>query len=183
MITHRLSFADSAIIYTEPYSDHRGLFTRFFCVDELSEFIGNRSIINVNFSRSVKSGCVRGMHFQRPPHEEIKFVRCIRGKIFDVIVDIRRKSPTYLKWCSEELSADNMKMIVVPEGFAHGFQVLEDNSELLYLHTSHYHPESEGGILYSDPALNIHWPNEITDVSDRDRLYPVIDENFQGFLL
>ena len=181
MITHRLSFADSAIIYTEPYSDHRGLFTRFFCVDELSEFIGNRSIINVNFSRSVKSGCVSGMHFQRPPHEEIKFVRCIRGKIFDVIVDIRRKSPTYLKWCSEELSADNMKMIVVPEGFAHGFCVLSDEADIIYYCSREYAPETERNILWNDPSIAISWPVKEPLLSAKDSAGKLLSEAENNF--
>ena len=183
MLIHQIPPVNAALVEAMPFSDHRGIFARFFCSRELSEILGDRSIVNVNFSRTVKKGSVRGMHFQKPPHSEMKFVRCIKGEVYDVIVDIRPNSPTFLKWYGEVLTADNMKMLVVPEGFAHGFQILEENSELLYLHTAFYTPEAEGGVLHNDPTLNIAWPLEITDLSDRDRLYTPIGNDFEGIEL
>ena len=183
MIIQQTPLADAVVINTEPFRDHRGQFARFFCDRELASVLGGRSIVNVNFSRTTKKGTVRGMHFQRVPHQEMKLVRCIRGSVFDVIVDIRPQSDTHLRWYSEILTADTMNMLVIPEGFAHGFQTLADNSELLYLHTGFYNPLAEGGIAYNDPSINIQWPLEIADISERDRDFPVIDHSFQGALV
>lgn len=168
------------VIDTSAFIDHRGAFARWFCEDELAEVIGNRHIKNVNFSRTVKKGSVRGMHFQRPPKSEMKMIRCINGRILDVVVDIRLGSPTYLNHFSVELSAENMKMIVVPEGFAHGFQSLEDNSEIMYLVTEFYSPECEGGLRYNDPELKINWPLNVADISDKDAGHKLIDGTFKG---
>ena len=168
------------VIDTSAFIDHRGAFARWFCEDELAEVIGNRHIKNVNFSRTVKKGSVRGMHFQRPPKSEMKLIRCINGRILDVVIDIRLGSPTYLRHFSVELSAENMKMIVVPEGFAHGFQSLEDNSEIMYLVTEFYSPECEGGLRYNDPELKINWPLNVADISDKDAGHKLIDGTFKG---
>lgn len=168
------------IIETSAFIDHRGAFARWFCEEELSEILGNRHIKNVNFSRTVKKGSIRGMHFQRPPKSEMKMIRCVRGRILDVVVDIRDGSPTFLKHFAVELSAGNMKMIVVPEGFAHGFQSLEDNSEIMYLVTEFYSPECEGGLRCTDPKLNITWPLDIADISDKDANHKLIDGTFKG---
>lgn len=183
MRIEKLPLSGAALIETEPIADHRGVFARFFCEKELSELIGDRHFVNVNFSRTLKKGAIRGLHFQRPPQAEMKFVRCIRGAVYDVIVDIRRDSPTFLKWFGIELSADNMKMLCVPEGFAHGFQVLEESSEMLYLHSEFYSKEHEGALNYSDPVLAILWPLEITDISERDRNHKTIGDDFQGVIL
>jgi len=174
MIIHKTSLIDAVLVEATPFSDHRGIFARFFCSRELYEVLDGRSIVNVNFSRTVKKGSVRGMHFQRPPHAEMKFVRCIRGEVYDVIVDIRPDSPTFLKWHGEILSAENIKMLAVPEGFAHGFQALEPNSEILYLTTEFYDTPTEGGLRYNDPVLAIQWPLPVTDISEKDNSHSLL---------
>lgn len=171
---------DLYVVETDPFVDHRGAFARWFCEAELAEIIGSRRIKNVNFSRTTKAGSVRGMHFQRPPHAEMKMVRCIRGKILDVVVDIRKDSPTFLQHYGVELSAENMKLFVIPEGFAHGFQSLEDDCEIMYLVTEFYSPESEGGLRYNDPALCIAWPLNVSDISEKDGRHPLITSEFTG---
>ena len=168
------------IIETNAFIDHRGAFARWFCEEELAEVLGNRHIKNVNFSKTVKKGSIRGMHFQKPPRAEMKLVRCIRGRILDVVVDIRAGSPTFLQHYSVELLAENMKMFAVPEGFAHGFQSLEDDSEIMYLVTEFYSPESEAGLRFSDPALKIEWPLSVTDISVKDAGHPLVNDNFVG---
>lgn len=183
MKIEKLPLCGAAVIEAEPFTDHRGVFARFFCEKELSELIGDRHFVNVNFSRTLKKGAIRGLHFQHPPKAEMKLVRCIRGSVYDVIVDIRKDSPTFLKWFGIELSADNMKMLCVPEGFAHGFQVLEESSEMLYLHSEFYSKEHEGALNYSDPLLAIAWPVELADVSERDKNHKMIDDDFRGVIL
>ncbi|MFA0823881.1 MAG: dTDP-4-dehydrorhamnose 3,5-epimerase [Methanomethylovorans sp.] len=180
MIIEKLELSGAAIVHAEPFVDHRGVFARFFCEKELSEIIDDRHFVNLNFSKTLKKGAVRGLHFQYPPIAEMKLVRCIRGSVYDVIVDIRKNSPTFLKWYGVELSAENMKMICIPEGFAHGFQALEESSELIYLVSSFYSPEFEGGLNYNDPVLGINWPENVTDISDKDSKYPFIEDKFNG---
>lgn len=165
------------------YFDQRGEFLRAYCQSELGELIGKRQIMQINVSQTFSVGAVRGMHYQRPPQAEMKLIRCVKGKVWDVAVDLRAGSPTYLQWHAEELSAVNAKMLIIPEGCAHGFQVLEENSELLYLHTAVYSPEAEGGVRHNDPRINIQWPLEITDLSERDLNHPLIDDSFGGVLL
>ncbi len=161
----KLKISGAAVIDAETFIDQRGVFARFFCEKELSEIIGDRHFVNVNFSRTLKKGAIRGLHFQYSPKAEMKLIRCIRGAVYDVIVDIRKDSPTFLHWFGVELSAENMKMICAPEGFAHGFQVLEEPSEMLYLHSEFHSKDHEGALNYSDPMLAIEWPLEPTDVS------------------
>lgn len=180
MIINELPLKNAAVIETEPFVDTRGLFARFFCKRELDDVCNGREIVSVNFSRTLKKGAVRGLHFQYPPQCEIKFARCICGAVYDVIVDVRSGSPTFLQWFGIELSADNMKMILIPEGFAHGFQTLEDNAEMLYLHTAHYAPEFEGALHYQDPVLNITWPLKVTEISGKDRNHALINPDFKG---
>jgi dTDP-4-dehydrorhamnose 3,5-epimerase len=172
MLIHPLPLAGSALIDAEPFEDHRGLFARFFCTRELARLLGDRQIVNINLSRNHHPGTIRGMHFQHPPHQEMKLVRCLRGAVFDVLVDLRPESPSFLMWHGEVLSAANMKMLCLPEGFAHGFQVLEPDSEMLYLHTAFYAPEAQGGLRYDDPSLGIDWPLEVTEISRRDASHP-----------
>lgn len=169
------------VVETDAFVDHRGAFARWFCEGELADIIGNRHIKNVNFSRTVKTGSIRGMHFQKPPKAEMKLIRCIRGRILDVVVDIRAGSPTFLQYYAVELSAENMKLFVIPEGFAHGFQSLEDNSEIMYLVTEFYSPENEAGLRFSDPAFNIEWPLEIADISTKDAVHTLVSEYDGGF--
>ncbi len=175
MIVHSLPLAGAMLVDAEPFSDNRGIFSRFFCSRELASVIENRQIVNVNFSRTSRKGSIRGMHYQRLPYQEMKLVRCIRGAVFDVIIDIRPDSSTFLRWHAETLSASNMKLLVVPEGFAHGFQTLEEESELLYLTTAFYEQGAEGGLRYDDPVLGINWPLTVCDVSEKDASHPLLD--------
>jgi dTDP-4-dehydrorhamnose 3,5-epimerase len=168
------------IIELEPRRDDRGLFVRTFCKREFSEINHSKEFVQCNQSISVQKGTLRGMHFQVPPSAEIKLIRCIRGKVFDVIIDLRKDSPTFLEHIEVILSEENMNMIYVPEGFAHGFQTLEDNSQMMYHHTEYYTPENERGLNFNDPAFHISWPLEPFNVSEKDQKYPFIDNNFKG---
>ena len=163
--------------------DHRGEFARLFCSEALAVAQGERRVVQINISRTRTIGAIRGMHFQCPPKAEAKWVRCIRGKVFDVAVDLRHGSPTFLRWHAVELDAERMNAIFIPEGCAHGFQVLEADSELLYLHSESYSPAHEAGLRYDDPMLSIRWPLPVTDLSERDLSHPLIDDTFQGIKL
>ncbi len=171
------------VVDADKFIDRRGVFTRCYCEKELSALIGNRRIVQVNLSRTLALGAVRGLHFQHPPYSELKLVRCIKGRVWDVAVDLRASSHTFLRWQAVELSSEDANMIVIPEGYAHGFQTLEADSELMYLHTAFYEPTAEGGILYNDPSINIQWPVAVTEISDRDRQHPCIGRDFQGIRL
>lgn len=168
------------VVESTTFVDARGAFSRLYCEKELAPLVDQRRIVQVNHSRTVTVGAVRGLHFQNPPHGEMKMVRCLKGRVWDVAVDIRKGSETYLHWHAEELTPANGKMMVIPEGCAHGFQVLEPESELLYLHTSFYTPEAEGALRYDDPSVGINWPLTVTDISPRDLQHPLINENFVG---
>ncbi len=174
---------DAFIVEPEPFEDTRGRFARVFCQNELQSILHGKNIVQINHSLTRQKGAIRGMHFQYPPRAEIKIVKCMRGSIYDVIIDLRRNSPTLLQWHGEVLSAENMKMIYVPEGFAHGFQALEENTELLYLHTEFYSPQNEGAVRYDDPLINIQWPMEITDISEKDQNHPLLSQDFEGIVL
>jgi len=171
------------VIESEPFRDSRGLFVRLFCQDGLKEIIKNISISQINYSLTIEKGSIRGLHFQYPPKAEVKMVRCLSGSVFDVIVDIRHNSPTLLKWHSEIISADNMKMMYIPKGFAHGFQTLEPNCTLLYLHSEPYDPSCEGALRHNDPMLGIKWPLTTTLVSDRDFNHPLLTSDFSGLVI
>ena len=162
------------------HSDTRGSFARLFCESELRDILGERRIVQINHSRSTLAGTVRGLHYQRGPHAEMKFVQCLKGRAWDVVVDLRAGSRTFLRWRSEELAGDTSRMIVVPEGCAHGFQTLEANTELLYLHTEFYNRESEAGVAATDPLIGISWPLETTTISEKDAAYPPLPTGFQG---
>jgi len=167
----------------EPRGDERGRFTRLFCARELAEIGHVKPIVNVNHSYTQKAGTIRGMHFQHAPDCEIKIVKCVRGAIWDCIVDIRKDSPTFLQWTALELTDNNHRMIYVPEGFAHGFQSLTDDVEIIYFVSNFYAPNNEAGLRFDDPALNIQWPVEVTEVSARDREHTLINDSFQGVTL
>ncbi len=162
------------------HKDERGAFFRVFCEDELKEIFKEKNIKQVNHSVTSIKGTVRGMHFQYAPDTEVKMVKCIKGKAFDVVVDIRRGSKTFLQIFSIELSEENKKMVYIPEGFAHGFQTLKDDTELLYFHSNIYAPRNEGALNIKDPLLNINWPLDILNLSDRDAEHSFIDANFKG---
>lgn len=168
------------VIETSPVSDNRGSFARLFCAEELRDLMGSRHVVQINQSRTRAVGAVRGLHYQRPPHAEMKLVRCVRGRVWDVAVDLRAGSPTFLKWHAEELTPQNARMLVIPEGCAHGFQALEADSELVYLHTAFFEPAAEGGIQPEDPMLGIRWPLPIAELSARDQNHPLLTPNFGG---
>lgn len=163
--------------------DHRGFLSRFYCAEEFHAAGVTKPIAQINHSMTRLKGAVRGLHFQYPPHAEIKIVSCLKGEIFDVAVDLRRGSTTFLQWHGEILSTANRKSMLIPEGFAHGFQTLTEDCELIYLHTAAYCPEAEGALNVTDPKLNIVWPQRLGDISDRDRKHPFIDQDFQGVVL
>ena len=171
------------VVESKGFLDRRGTFTRLFCERELATAIGERHIVQINHSLTVTRSAVRGMHFQHPPHAEMKLVRCIRGRAWDVAVDLRANSPTLLQWHAEELTPQNNRMLIIPEGCAHGYQALEANSELIYLSTAFYTPEKEGGVLATDPLLDIHWPLSIAEQSTRDQQHPPLTPDFTGFTL
>ena len=168
------------VVETTPLQDKRGTFSRLFCGIDLASVICEKRIVQINLSHTYSEGAVRGMHYQRAPHAEIKMVRCLNGRVWDVAVDLRQGSPTFLQWHAKELTPDNGLMMIVPEGCAHGFQILEAESELLYLHTAAYTSEAEGGVRYNDPAIGISWPLPVTDLSDRDKQHPLMNDEFQG---
>lgn len=163
-----------------PISDERGWFDRFFCSEELFQAGIRKNIVQINRTLTRKKGTVRGMHFQHPPHTEMKIVSCLKGSIFDVAVDLRPDSKTFLQWHSEILTQDNHRSLVIPEGFAHGFQSLTENCELLYLHTAAYNPDSEGALNVLDPALGIKWPLIVDGISERDKKHPMLSSDFSG---
>ena len=168
------------VIGLDPIIDERGWFARTYCKNEFSKIGHDKEWVQFNHSFTGKQGTIRGMHFQMPPFSERKLVRCIAGAVFDVVVDLRAGSADFLKWFGVELSANNRKMIYIPEGFAHGFQTLIDDSELLYHHTQVYTPGSEGGTRYNDKRINIDWPLPLTGISERDNNHPLLDNDFKG---
>lgn len=168
------------VIKTVRHIDNRGSFGRLYCEHELGAILGSRRIVQINHSCTATIGAIRGMHFQHPPHAEMKLVRCLKGRVLDVVVDLRANSATFLNWHAEELTPENALMVVIPEGCAHGFQVIEPGSELLYLHTAFYSPDAEGGIRHDDPRVGIAWPLRVTDISPRDAAHPLIGSDFPG---
>lgn len=163
--------------------DERGKFARLFCQKEFAPYLGHDSICQINYSVNREKGTIRGLHYQNPPHAETKIVRCVKGAIFDVVVDLRRGSETFLQSLGILLSSQNNHALLVPHGCAHGFQVLEKDSEILYFHTEYYTPDSESGIRYNDPRLDINWPLPPANLSDRDQAHPLIAPDFSGILL
>lgn len=171
------------LVQRKAIEDDRGFLSRFYCAEEFREAGINKPIAQINHTLTCKKGAVRGLHFQHPPYAETKMVSCLKGEILDVAVDLRRDSPTFLHWHGEILSATNRKSLLIPEGFAHGFQALTEDCELIYLHTAFYHPEAEGALNVADPKLSIAWPLPIGDLSARDRSPAFIDENFHGVVV
>jgi dTDP-4-dehydrorhamnose 3,5-epimerase len=161
--------------------DGRGFLSRVYEADVFAAAGMAKPIVHVNHTMTRPRGAVRGMHFQRAPHAEMKLVTCVRGEVFDVSVDLRRRSATFLRWHGEVLSAANHRSVLIPEGFAHGFQVLTDECELLYLHTAPFEQAAEGAVSATDPRVAISWPIPIADMSDRDRHHPLVAADFEGF--
>lgn len=183
MIFNPTPLTGSFTIDVQPFQDSRGFFTRTFCEREFTEHHLVQHFVQANHSGTNGMGVVRGMHFQHSPHCEVKLVKCVAGAIYDVIVDVRQGSPTFLKWFGAKLSAENKTMMYVPAGFAHGFQSLSEYSEIVYLVSSFYSKESEGGVRYNDPAVDIQWPLPVSLVSEKDQNIPLINSSFGGVSL
>jgi dTDP-4-dehydrorhamnose 3,5-epimerase len=160
------------VIEFQKRSDERGFFARTWCEREFAAAGLGVRFVQANVSRTWRRGTIRGLHYQAAPFEEAKLVRCARGTIYDVVVDLRPESPTYRRWVGVELTGDGCRMLYVPEGCAHGFQTLEDDSEVVYQVSQFYTPDAERGVRYNDPCFNIVWPLEVTVVSAKDRSWP-----------
>jgi dTDP-4-dehydrorhamnose 3,5-epimerase len=159
--------------------DERGFLSRLYCAEEFAG-TGFTAIAQVNHTLTRRKGTVRGMHYQLPPHAEAKLVNCLRGEVFDVAIDLRQGSPTFLQWHAEVLSAANRRSLLIPEGCAHGFQALTDDCELLYLHSALFRPDAERALNVADPRLAIAWPLAIAEMSERDRGHPLLAADFRG---
>lgn len=171
------------VLRRKPVGDSRGFLERLFCAQEFAHILGGKTIAQINRTRTGQCGSVRGMHFQNARHAEMKFVTCLRGEVFDVAVDVRKNSPTFLQWHGELLTQDNHTTLLIPEGFAHGFQTLSSDCEMLYFHTAAYHADSEGALNVQDPRLAIKWPMAITEQSERDKSHALMTPNFKGVQL
>ncbi len=167
----------------QPITDSRGSFVRMFCSDELKSIGWDKPIAQINLTHTKSEGAIRGLHFQKPPYAEIKLVSCTIGEVWDVAVDLRANSKTFLQWHAEILSGKNGYSLLIPEGFAHGFQALTDEVEMLYFHSERYEPSSEGGLKPSDPLLNIPWPLGVTELSHRDQAHPFLNSQFTGIVI
>jgi len=179
-VLEELSLVGLYTIKRQPTEDKRGFFSRFYCAEEFKEIGLYQPIVQINHTLTLKKGAVRGLHYQHSPYTETKIVNCLRGKIFDVAVDLRQGSPTFLQWHGEILSEENKIGLYIPDGFAHGFQALTENCELLYLHSAFYRASAEAGIHVADPVLDISWPLAFTDYSERDQNCSLIDSSFVG---
>jgi dTDP-4-dehydrorhamnose 3,5-epimerase len=178
MIVNKLPMEDAFIIHLHKREDDRGYFGRLWCQEEFGKMGLDTNIVQINNSMNRKKGTLRGLHFQGPPKTETKIVRCIRGVIWDVIVDIRKDSKTYGEWFGEELTAENRKMMYVPKGFAHGFISLTNDSEIIYLVTEFYSPEYENALRWDDPFHGIEWPMQPQVISEKDNNIPNWQDNF-----
>ena len=166
------------LIELEKRGDERGFFARAFCKNEFTALGLNNEIVQINNSLSRDKGTLRGMHYQLAPKAEDKIVRCIKGSLFDCIIDLREDSPTFCKWFGTELSAENRNMLYVPKGFAHGFITLQEDTEAFYLVTEFYAPDKERGVRYNDPKFNITWPIEPIVISDKDKNHPDFNPDY-----
>ena len=172
MIFTETKLKGAFIIDLKPIEDHRGFFAVSWSRLDFEEHGLNAEVVQCNLSFSHRAGTVRGMHWQEPPHAQAKLVRCTRGAIHDAIIDLRPGSPTFRQWVGVDLTADNRRMLFVPTGFAHGYQALEHDTEVSYQMSAYYHPASERGVRWDDPAFGLIWPREVTVISPRDRDYP-----------
>jgi dTDP-4-dehydrorhamnose 3,5-epimerase len=168
------------VAFRKPIAHDLGSLVRVYCQQEVGNVISNFEVSQINHTFTKTMGSVRGMHYQRAPYSEAKFVSCLRGKVLDVAIDLRLSSKTFLCWHAEVLSFDNNKSMLIPEGFAHGFQALSDDCEMLYLHNKPYNPSAESGLHPLDKRLDIDWPLEVTNLSSRDKNLDFISDNFKG---
>ena len=184
-MSQRFNFIETSLkglykIEQKPIVDSRGFFSRFFCAEEFKEIGFTQPIAQMNHTLTKQQGAVRGMHYQNPPYSETKIVTCIRGEVFDVAIDLRKNSSTFLHWHAEILSESNQSSLYIPDGFAHGFQTLTNDCELLYIHSYIYNADAEGAVNVLDTKLGIEWPLEITEISERDQTHSMIDTTFEG---
>lgn len=170
-------------IASHTLGDSRGHLARSFCAEELAAAGWPGGVAQANITYTLSKGTVRGLHFQHPPHAEAKLVRCLRGEVWDVAVDLRADSPTFLQWHAEVLSPATMSALLIPRGCAHGFQSLTDDVDMLYIHSAAHAPDSEGGLHANDPRLTIAWPLPIGEMSARDRAFPLLTNDFKGIRL
>jgi len=179
----KTSVEDLKVIQRYPIQDERGFLERMFCAQELENVGWTKPVSQINHTFTKKKGTFRGLHFQKNPFTEIKLVSCLRGEIWDIAVDLRTNSSTFLQWHAEILSSENCKSLLIPEGFAHGFQTLTEDCELLYFHSEPYASNSEVGIRFDDPILKIKLPIEISEISFKDKSYIFLDRQYSGILL
>jgi dTDP-4-dehydrorhamnose 3,5-epimerase len=177
---HATPLSGLTLVRRQRIEDERGFFSRLFCAQELAAVGFVLPIAQINHTYTRRRGAVRGLHYQTAPHAEDKFISCLRGAVFDVAVDLRRDSPTFLRWHGEILSAENACSLLVPQGFAHGFQTLTDECELIYLHSRPYAASAEGSLNVLDPLLAINWPLPVSDISARDAARAGIARDFSG---
>ena len=175
-----LPLAGVRLVERQRGGDARGFLSRLFCAQDLKAGCWTKPVAQINHTYTARAGTVRGMHFQRSGHAEMKLVSCVRGEVWDVAVDLRAGSPTFLCWHAERLSADNGRALLIPEGVAHGFQALTDDVELLYCHSAAYTPAAEAGLNPRDPRLAIGWPLAIAELSERDATHPMLESGFEG---
>jgi len=178
-----LPIAGAYLIELTRSSDERGSFVRVFCAREFETIGLRKSIVQINRSFSRTRGTLRGMHYQLAPHTETKLVSCLHGSVYDVLLDLRKGSPSFLQWHAETLQEGDDQMVSVPEGVAHGFLTLADKAELLYFHTDFYSPSHEAGVRYNDPRVGIRWPQDPTEISARDAGHQLLSEDFEGIEL
>lgn len=164
------------LVHLDRREDERGFFARAYCADEFREHGLETDYVQANLSHNTHVGIVRGMHFQKAPHAEVKLVRCVAGEIFDAIIDLREDSPTYRKWFGAKLSAENGVLMYVPRGFAHGYQALTDGAMVHYMVSAYYAPDAEGGVNHADPAIGIEWPTQVSETSPKDAAIPMIGD-------
>jgi len=180
---HPTALEGAILVERHPHRDDRGYLERLFAPEEFAEISIGRTIQQINHTLTRQAGTVRGLHFQHPPYAEAKLVTCLRGRIFDVAVDLRAGSSTFLQWHGEILAEDNFRSFLIPEGFAHGFQTLTGDCELLYLHSASYNQGAEGGLHPEEARIGIRWPQKIAELSARDISHPRLDADYLGVTL
>lgn len=177
---NKTCFKDLFFMDLKSLKDSRGYFKRLYCENEFMNFMNKKSISQINYTFTKRKGSIRGLHYQIKPYSEIKIITCIKGEVYDVMVDLRKNSPTFLKYFSIILSEKNYKMMIIPAGFAHGFQTLKDKSEMLYFHSKPFNEKSERGLNPLDPRLNIQWPLKLTKISNKDKNHFFLKRDFKG---